>query len=170
VSKKDKTQRLCIDYRPLNAVTMKNKYPLPHIDLLFDQLIGAQVFSKIDLRSVYHQIKIREEDITKTAFSTRYGLYEYLVMSLGLTNAPAHFMYLMNSVFIQELDKFVVVFIDDILVFSKSRKEHLCIVLQRLRDHQLYVKFSKCEFWLTEVQFLGHVVSSEGISVDPSKV
>jgi hypothetical protein len=170
VSKKDKTQRLCVDYRPLNAVIMKNKYPLPHIDLLFDQLIGAQVFSKIDLRSVYHQIKIREEDITKTAFSTRYGLYEYLVMSLGLTNAPAHFMYLMNSVFIQELDKFVVVFIDDILVFSKSRKEHLCIVLQRLRDHQLYVKFSKCEFWLTEVQFLGHVVSSEGISVDPSKV
>jgi hypothetical protein len=170
VSKKDKTQRLCVDYRPLNAVIMKNKYPLPHIDLLFDQLIGAQVFSKIDLRSVYHQIKIREEDITKTAFSTRYGLYEYLVMSLGLTNAPAHFMYLMNSVFIQELDKFVVVFIDDILVFSKSRKEHLCIVLQRLRDHQLYVKFSKCEFWLTEVQFLGHVVSSKGISVDPSKV
>jgi hypothetical protein len=173
VSKKDKTQRLCVDYRPLNAVTVKNKYPLPRINLLFDQLIGAQVFSKIDLRSGYHQIKIREEDIPKTAFSTRYGLYEYLVMSFGLTNAPAHFMYLINSVFMEELDKFVFIFIDDILVFSKSKKEHeehLRIVLHRLRDHQLYAKFSKCEFWLTKVQFLSHVVSSEGISVDPSKV
>jgi hypothetical protein len=172
VSKKDKTQWLCVDYRPLNAVTVKNEYPLPRIDLLFDQLIGAQVFSKIDLCSGYHQIKICEDDITKIAFSTRYDLYEYLVMSFGLTNAPAHFMYLMNSVFMEELDKFAVVFIDDILVFSKSMKEHeehLRIVLQRLRDHQLYVKFSKCEFWLTKVQFLGHVVSSEGISVDPSK-
>jgi hypothetical protein len=101
VSKKDKTQRLCIDYRPLNAVTMKNKYSLPRIDLLFDQMIGAQVFSKIDLHSGYHQIKIREEDISKTAFSTRYGLYEYLVMSFGLINVPAHFMYLMNSVFME---------------------------------------------------------------------
>jgi hypothetical protein len=149
VLKKDQTQRLCIDYQPLNAVTVKNKYPLPCIDLLFDQLIGAQVFSKIDLRSGYHQIKIREEDIPKTTFSTWYGLYEYLVMSFGLTNAPAHIMYLMNLVFMEELDKFVVVFIDDILVFSKSKKEHeehLCIVLQWLRDHQLYAKFSKCEF------------------------
>jgi hypothetical protein len=152
---------------------VKNKYPLPHTDLLFDQLIGTQFFLKIDVRSGYHQIKIHEEDIPNTAFSIRYGLYEYLVMSFGLTNTPAHFMYLMNSVFMEELDKFVVVFIDDILVFSTSRKEHeehLRIVLQRLRDHQLYVRFSKCEFWLTEVQFLGHVVSSEGISVDPSKV
>jgi hypothetical protein len=124
VLKKDKTQRLCIDYRPLNAVTMKNKYPLAHIDLLFDQLIGAQVFSKIDLRSGYHQIKIREEDIPKAAFSTRYGLYESLVISFGLSNAPAHFIDLMNSVFMEELDKFVVVFIDGILVFSKSKKEH----------------------------------------------
>jgi hypothetical protein len=173
LSKKDKTQQLCVDYRPLNAVIVKNKYPLPRIDLLFNQLIGAQVFLKIDLRSGYHQIKIREEDIPKTSFSTRHGLYEYLVMSFGLTIAPAHFMYLMNSVFMEELDKFFVVFIDGILVFSKSRKEleeHLCIVLQQLRDHQLYAKFSKCKFWLTEVQFLGHVVSSEGISVDPSKV
>jgi hypothetical protein len=152
---------------------MKNKYPLPRIDLLFDQLIRAQVFSKIDLHSGYHQIKIREEDIPKTAFSTRYGMYEYLVMSFGLTNAPSHFMYLMNSVFMDELDKFVMVFIDDILVSSKSKKEHeehLCIVLQQLRDHQLYAKFSKCKFWLAEVQFLGHMISSEGISVDPSKV
>ena len=173
VSKKDKGLRLCVDYRPLNAVTIKNKYPLPRIDILFDQLAGARVFSKIDLRSGYHQIKIREEDIPKTAFSTRYGLYEYLVMSFGLTNAPAHFMYLMNSVFMPELDKFVVVFIDDILVYSKStedHEEHLRVVLQRLRDHQLYAKFSKCEFWIDEVPFLGHVISSEGIAVDPSKV
>jgi hypothetical protein len=152
---------------------MKNKYPSPRIDLLLDQLIGAQVFLKIDLCSSYHQIKIHEKDISKTSFSTRYGLYEYLVMSFGLTNAHAHFMYLMNSIFMEELEKFVVVFIDNILVFSRSKKEHedhLRIVLQRLRDHQLYVKFNKCEFWLTEVQFLGHVVSSEGISMDLSKV
>jgi hypothetical protein len=116
--KKDMTQCLCVDYRSLNVVTMKNKYPLPLIDILFDQLIGAQVFSKTDLHSGYHQINIREEDILKTAFSTRYGLYEYLVMSFGLSNAPTHFMYLMNSVFMEELDKFVVVFIDDILVLS----------------------------------------------------
>ncbi|WVZ52234.1 hypothetical protein U9M48_003316 [Paspalum notatum var. saurae] len=147
VEKKDQGgKRLCVDYRPLNAVTVKNKYPLPHIDILFDQLGEATVFSKIDLRSGYHQIKVREEDIPKTAFSTRYGLYEYLVMSFGLTNAPAFFMYLMNSVFMNELDKFVVVFIDDILVYSKNEKEHgehLRIVLSRLREHKLYAKFSK---------------------------
>jgi hypothetical protein len=146
---KDKTRCLCVDYQSLNAVTVKNKYPLPCIDLLFDQLIGAQVFSKIDLRSGYHQIKIHEEDIPKTDFFTGYGLYEYLVMSFELTNAPAYFMYLMNSIFMAELDKFVVVFIDDILVFSKNKKEHeghLRIVLQQLHDHQLYVKYNKCEF------------------------
>jgi hypothetical protein len=124
VSKKDKGLRLCVDYRPLNAVTNKNKYPLPHIDILFDQLAEAQVFSKIDLRFEYHQIKIRDEDIPKTEFYTRYGLYEYLVMSFGLTNAPAHFMYLMNPVFMPELDKFVMVFIDDILLYSKSTEHH----------------------------------------------
>ena len=157
----------------LNAVTIKNKYPLPHIDTLFDQLAGAKVFSKIDLRLGYHQIKIRPQDIPKTAFSTRYGLYEYLAVSFGLTNAPAFFMYLMNSVFMPELDKFVVVFIDDILIYSKNDEEHTChlrIVLTRLREHQLYAKFSKCEFWLDRVQFLGHVLTPEGVSVDPSKV
>ncbi|WVZ80296.1 hypothetical protein U9M48_027786 [Paspalum notatum var. saurae] len=174
VEKKDQGgKRLCVDYRPLNAVTVKNKYPLPHIDILFDQLGGATVFSKIDLRSGYHQIKVREEDIPKTAFSTRYGLYEYLVMSFGLTNAPAFFMYLMNSVFMNELDKFVVVFIDDILVYSKNEKEHeehLRIVLSRLREHKLYAKFSKCAFWLKEVAFLGHILSAKGVVVDPGKV
>jgi hypothetical protein len=135
VKKKDDILWMCIDYRPLNAVTIKNKYPLPRIDTLFDQLAGAKVFFKIDLRLGYHQIKIRHQDIPKTAFSTRYGLYEYLVMSFGLTNAPAFFMYLMNSVFMPELDKFVVVFIDDILIYSKNKEEHaqhLRVVLTRL--------------------------------------
>jgi hypothetical protein len=171
--KKDQTLRMCVDYRPLNEVTIKNKYPLPRIDILFDQLTGARVFSKIDLRSGYHQIRIRPEDIPKTAFTMRYGLFEYLVMSFGLTNAPAHFTYLMNSVFMPELDKFVVVFIDDILIYSKNEEEHaqhLRIVLTCLREHQLYAKFSKCAFWLEEIQFLGHVLSAKGIAVDPSKV
>ncbi|WVZ93207.1 hypothetical protein U9M48_039205, partial [Paspalum notatum var. saurae] len=172
VEKDQGGKRLCVDYRPLNAVTVKNKYPLPHIDILFDQLAGVKVFSKIDLRFGYYQIKIREEDIPKTPFSTRYGLYEYLVMSFGLTNAPAFFMYMMNLVFMDELDKFVVVFIDDILVYSKNEKEHeehLRIVLTRFREHKLYAKFSKCAFWLKEVSFLGHILSEKGVAVDPSK-
>jgi hypothetical protein len=135
VPKKDGTQRLCVDYRALNEVTFKNKYPLARIDDLFDQLRGVCVFSKIDLRSRNHQLKIRECDILKTAFVSRYGLYEYTVMSFGLTNAPAYFMYLMNKVFMEYLDKFVVVFIDDILVYSRSEKEHeehLRVALQKL--------------------------------------
>jgi hypothetical protein len=149
VKKKDQSLRLRVDYRPLNAVAIKNKYQLPRIDILLDQLAGAKVFSKVDLRLDYHKIKIHLEDVPKTAFSTRYGLYEYLVMLFGLTNAHAHFMYLMNSVFMPELDKFVVVFIDDILVYSKNEREyeqHLRIILERLRDHQLYAKFSNCAF------------------------
>jgi hypothetical protein len=171
--KKDESLRLCIDYRPLNAVSIKNKYPLPRIDVLFDQLVRAKVFSKIDLRSGYHQIKIRASDIPKTAFSTRYGLYEFLVMSFGLTNASAYFMYLMNSVFMPELDKFVVVFINDILVYSKNKEEHvghLHVVLQHLREHHLYAELSKCDFWLKEIKFLGHTISQAGIAVDPNKV
>jgi hypothetical protein len=173
VKKKDQSLRLCVDYQALNAVMVKNKYPLPCIDIPFDRHANAKVLSKVDLHSCYHQIKIRPENIPKTAFSTRYGLYEYLVMSFRLTNAPAHFMYLMNSVFIPKLDKFVVVFIDDILIYSKSEEEHvwhLYVILQRLWDHQLYAKFRKCAFWLTEVPFLGHIISAEGIAVDPSKV
>jgi len=173
VEKKDGSLRMVVDYRSLNEVTIKNKYPLPMINDLFDQLEGASVFSKIDLRSGYHQLKIRKGDIPKTAFTTRYGLYEYTVMSFGLTNAPAYFMSMMNKVFMEFLDKFVVVFIDDILVYSKNEEEHeehLRLVLEKLREHQLYAKFSKCEFWLKEVGFLGHVVSGEGIDVDPSKV
>jgi hypothetical protein len=173
VKKKDNSLRLCVDYRPLNAVTIKNKYPLPRIDILFDQLAGAKVFSKTDLRSGCHQIKIRPSDIPIMPFSTRYGLYEYLVMSFGITNAPAYFMYLMNLVFMLELDKFIMVFIDDILIYSKTEKDYadqLRVVLQRLRDHRLYAKFSKCEFCLDSVKFLEHTISSKGISVDPTKV
>jgi hypothetical protein len=152
---------------------MKNKYLLPRIKDLFDQMRGARVFSKIDLRSGYHQMKIRPSDIPKTTFSTRYGLYEFMVMSFGLTNAPAYFMNLMYKVFMEYLDRFVVVFIDDILIYSKSdsdHEEHLRLVLQNLRDNQLYAKYSKCEFWIDEVSFLGHIISNGGISVDPAKV
>jgi hypothetical protein len=173
VQKKDGSQRMCVDYRSLNDVTVKNKYPLPRIEDLFDQMRGARVFSKIDLRSGYHQMKIRSSDIPKTAFSTRYGLYEFTVMSFGLTNAPAYFMNLMNKVFMEYLDRFSIVFIDDILVYSKNdsdHEEHLQLVLQKLRDNRLYAKFSKCEFWIDEVPFLGHIISNGGISVDPANV
>jgi hypothetical protein len=164
---------LFVDYQSLNEVTIKNKYPHPRIEDLFDQMKGASVFSKIDLRSGYHQLKIRKSDIPKTAFRTRYGLYEYTVMSFGLTNAPTYFMYLMNKVVMEYLDKFVVVFIDDILIFSKIKEEHekhLRMVLEKPISNQLYAKFSKCESWLTKVAFLGHVISAGGVSVDPSKV
>jgi hypothetical protein len=170
VPKKDGTQRLCVDYRALNEVTVKNKYPLSRIDDLFDQLRGASVFSKIDLRSGYHQLKIRGCDIPNTAFISRYVLYEYTVMSFGLTNAPTYFMYQMNKVFMEYLDKFIVVFIDDILVYSRCEEEHLRLALQMLRENRLYTKLSKCEFWMKQVAFLGHVISKGGISVDPSKV
>ncbi|GAB2303215.1 hypothetical protein Dimus_038375 [Dionaea muscipula] len=171
--KKKGSMRLCIDYREINKATMKNKYPLPRIDDLFDQLQGAQVFSKIDLRSGYHQLRIREGDIANTAFRTRYGHYEFLVMPFGLTNAPAAFMDMMQRVFKPYLDRFVVVFIDDILIYSKSKEkhmEHLMIALQILRERQLYAKFKKCEFWLDRVAFLGHVISKDGIFVDMKKI
>jgi hypothetical protein len=173
VKKKDGTFRMCIDYRELNKLTVKNRYPLPRIDDLFDQLQGAKYFSKIDLRSGYHQLRVREEDVPKTAFSTRYGHYEFLVMPFGLTNAPAVFMDLMNRVCRPYLDKFIIVFIDDILIYSKTKQEHaihLRKALELLRAERLYGKLSKCEFWLEEVKFLGHVVDKDGIKVDPSKI
>jgi hypothetical protein len=166
VEKKDGTQWMCVDYRSLNEVTIKNKYPLPIIEDLFDQMKGARVFLKIYLRSRYHQLGTRELDIPKTIFCTGYGLYEYTMMSFGLTNASTYFMYLMNKEFMEYLDKFVVVFIDDILIFSKTKEEHekhLRLVLEKLRSNQLYAKFNKCEFWLTEVTFLGHVISAGGV-------
>ncbi|GJU74836.1 putative reverse transcriptase domain-containing protein [Tanacetum coccineum] len=173
VKKKDGSFRMCIDYRELNKLTVKNRYPLPRIDDLFDQLQGSSVYSKIDLRSGYHQLRVREEDISKTAFRTRYGHYEFQVMPFGLTNAPAVFMDLMNRVCKPYLDKFVIVFIDDILIYSKSKQEHeehLKIILELLKKEELYAKFSKCEFWIPKVQFLGHVIDSEGIHVDPAKI
>jgi hypothetical protein len=173
VKKKDGTLRLCIDFRQLNKVTIKNKYPLPRIDDLFYQLKDAKVFSKIDLRSGYHQVRIRDEDINKTAFRTRYGHYEFTVVPFGLSNAPVVFMCLMNGVFRNYLDKIVIVFLDDILVYSKIEEEHeqhLRMVLQVLREHQLYAKLSKCSFYQKQIHYLGHIISEEGIVVDPEKV
>ncbi|GJV95860.1 putative nucleotidyltransferase, ribonuclease H [Tanacetum coccineum] len=173
VKKKDGSLRMCIDYRELNKLTIKNRYPLPRIDDLFDKLQGARYFSKIDLRSGYHQLRVHEDDIPKTAFRTRYGHFEFTVMPFGLTNAPAVFMDLMNRVCKPYLDKFVIVFIDDILIYSKTKEDHevhLKLVLELLKKERLYAKFSKCEFWLQEVHFLGHVVNHNGIHVDPSKI
>ncbi|GKA86318.1 putative reverse transcriptase domain-containing protein [Tanacetum coccineum] len=173
VKKKNGVLRMCIAYRELNKLTIKNRYPLPRIDDMFDQLQGACYFSKIDLRSGYHQLRVREEDIPKTVFRTRYGHFEFLVMPFGLTNAPAIFLDLMNRVSKLYLDKFIIVFIDDILIYSKSEEEHdvhLKTILDLLKKEKLYAKFSKCGFWLKEVQFLGHVVNRDGIHVDPSKV
>ncbi|GJY69099.1 reverse transcriptase domain-containing protein [Tanacetum coccineum] len=173
VKKKDDSFWMCIDYRELNKLTVKNRYPLARIDDLFDQLQGSRLYSKIYLRSGYHQLRVRDEDIPKTAFRTRYGHYEFQVMPFGLTNAPAIFMDLMNRVCRPYLDKFVIVFIDDILIYSKTKEEHdahLRLILELLKKEELYAKFSKCDFWLSKVQFLGHVIDSEGIHVDPAKI
>ncbi|GJT76719.1 putative reverse transcriptase domain-containing protein [Tanacetum coccineum] len=173
VKKKDGSFRMCIDYRELNKLTVKNRYPLPRIDDLFDQLQGSSIYSKIDLRSGYHQLRVREEDIPKTAFRTRYGHYEFQVMPFGLTNAPAVFMDLMNRVCKPYLDKFVIVLYLDILIYSKNKQEHaehLKLILELLKKEQLYAKFSKCELWTPKVQFLGHVIDSQGIHVDPAKI
>jgi hypothetical protein len=164
------TLRLCIDFRQLNKVIIKNKYPLPRIDDLFDQLKDARIFSKIDLRSRYHQVRIKEEDISKTAFRTRYGHYEFTVVPFGLSNAPTVFMCLMNRVFREHLDKFFIVFLDDIIIYSKSEEEHehhLRMVLQVLREHQLYAKLRKCSFYQKQIHYLGHIILKYGIAVDP---
>ncbi|GKA98730.1 putative reverse transcriptase domain-containing protein [Tanacetum coccineum] len=173
VKKKDGSFRMCIDYRELNKLTVKNRYPLPRIDDLFDQLQGSSIYSKIDLRSGYHQLRVREKDISKTEFRNQYDHYEFQVMPFGLTNAPTVFMDLMNRMCKPFLDKFVIVFIDDILIYSKNKKEHeehLKAVLELLKKEKLYAKFSKCEFWIPKVQFLGHVIDSQGIHVDPAKI
>ncbi|GJR80661.1 putative reverse transcriptase domain-containing protein [Tanacetum coccineum] len=173
VKKKDGSFRMCIDYRELNKLTVKNRYPLLRIKNLFDQLQGSSVFSKIDLMSGYHQLIVYEEEIPKMAFRTRYGHYEFQVMPFGLTNGPTVFMDLMNRVCKPYLDKFVIIFIDDILIYSKDKEEHeehLKLILELLKKEDLYAKFSKCDFWLSKVQFLGHVIDSEGIQVDPAKI
>ncbi|GJV05757.1 putative reverse transcriptase domain-containing protein [Tanacetum coccineum] len=173
VKKKDGSFRMCIDYRELKKLTVKNRYLLPRIDDLFDQLQGSSIYLKIDLRSGYHQLRVREQDILKTAFWTRYGHYEFQVMPFGQTNTHAVFMDLMNRVCKPYLDKFVIVFIDDILIYSKDEKEHeehLKAILEFLKKEKLYAKFSKCEFWIPNVQFLRHVIDSRGIHVDPAKI
>ncbi|GJR88102.1 putative reverse transcriptase domain-containing protein [Tanacetum coccineum] len=173
IPRKDGSFRMCIDFWKLNKLTVKNRYPLPKIDDLFDQLQGSSVYSKVELRSGYHQLRVRDEDIPKTAFITRYGHYKFQVMPFGLTNAPAVFMDLMNRVCKPYLGKFVIVFIDDILIYSRNKEEHadhLRIILELLKKEKLYVKFSKCDFWISIVQFLGHVIDSQGIYVDPAKI
>ncbi|GJW84422.1 putative reverse transcriptase domain-containing protein [Tanacetum coccineum] len=173
VKKKDGSFQMCIHYRELNKLTIKNRYPISRIDDLFDQLQGSSVYSKIDLRSGYHQLRIKEEDIPITTFRTRYGHFEFQVMQFGLTNAPAVFMNLMNRVCKPYLDKFMIVFIDDILIYSKNKMEHgehLKTILELLKKEQLYAKFSKCDFWLDLIQFLGHVIDNKGVHIDPAKI
>jgi hypothetical protein len=173
VKKKDGTLRLCIDFRQLKKYTIKNKYPLPRIDDLFDQLREAKMFSKIDLRAGYYQVRIKEEDIHKTTFRTRCGHYEFVVVPFGLTNAPTVFMCLMNGIFRNYLDKFGIVFLDDILIYSKFEEEHehhLRLVLQVLREHQLYAQLSKCYFYQKNIHYLGHIISEQGIAIDPEKI
>ena len=171
VKKKDGSWRLCTDYMKLNAITIKNKYPIPIIEDLLDQLKGAKFFSKIDLRNGYHQIRMAEEDIHKTAFVTHMGLFEYTVMSFGLTNGPPSFQALMNLLF--GMLKFVVTFFDDILVFSSSlthHREHLRQVSNILQENKLYARLEKCSFGQTEVEYLGHIINQEGVATDPAKI
>jgi hypothetical protein len=173
VKKKDGTVRLCIDYRHLNQMTIKNKYHLPRINDLFDQVRGTKIFSKLELRFGYHQFRINDEDVNKKTFRTHYRHYEFVVIPFGLTNAPTTFMCLMNNLFSQYLHKFLLIFIDDILVYSKNEEEHeenLNVVLKNLREPKLYSKFDKCDFYQRKIRYLGKVISEDGIVVDPENI
>lgn len=173
VKKKDGSLRMCMDYRALNKITIKNRFPIPLIDDLLDRLHGAKIFSKIDLRWGYNQVRIHEDDIEKTAFRTRYGHYQFKVMPFGLTNAPATFQNLVQDILRPHLDEFVIVYIDDILIYSQNEEEHtrhVRKVLELLRQHKMYGKITKCEFFKESVEYLGHIISSKGISTDPKKI
>ena len=161
---------MCVDYRALNKVTIHNRYLLPRIDELLDRLRGAKFFTKIDLRSGYHQIRVHPDDVQKTAFRTRYGHFEFLVLPFGLTNAPATFMHLMHSIFREYLDSFIIIFLDDIPIYSQNLDDHVKRALQILQKHQLYAKPSKCSFFQHSVEYLGHIVSSSGVEPDPAKI
>jgi hypothetical protein len=169
----NKPLRGVVDYRALNRITKRNNAPLPRSDEMFDRLGGARVFSKLDLKTGFHQIRLRPEDIEKTAFNTKYGQFEYLVMPMGLCNAPATFQTLMNNIFYDCIDDFLVVYMDDLLIFSKNEEDHMRhveMVLQRLREHKLYVSPKKCVFMSTEIEFLGFIVGKDGLRVDPKKI